>query len=143
MKIDANLREVLQWEKEHGFRTAAEITLLEQQEEHAPATTVVILQESQEPTLCANEDGPPRFVDPIPFLSTGIDLSQYLQFKSPSPAHRKPAVRATERGTKTLSEVSEVDLIEARIRLYNAVEGGPVTKLPVDIHEQLFHAIVG
>jgi hypothetical protein len=140
MKIDTNLREALQWEKEHGFRTAAEITLLEQQEEHAPAATVAILQEAQEPTAYANEDGPRRFVDPIPLLSTGIDLSQYSQFKSQSPAHRKPAVSTTERGTKTLSEV---DLIEARTQLYNAVAGGPVAKLPADIHTRLFHAIVG
>lgn len=140
MKLDANLREALQWEKEHGFRTAAEITLLEQQEEHASAPTVVILQESQEPTADPNEDGPPRIVDPIPLLSTDIDLSQYLRFKSQSPAHRKPAVSATERGTKTLSEV---DLIEARTQLYNSVAGGPVAKLPADIHVRLFHAIVG
>jgi hypothetical protein len=139
MKLDTNLREALQWEKEHGFRTAAEITLLEQQEEHAPAA-VVILQESQEPTPYANEDGAPRFVAPIPLLSAGIDLSQYLQFKSQSPAHRQPAVSATERGTKTLSEV---DLIEARTQLYNAVAGEPVANLPADIHARLFHAIVG
>jgi hypothetical protein len=141
MKIDANLREALQWEKEHGFRTAAEITLLEQQEEHVPAATVVILQESQEPTADPKEDGPPRFLGPIPFLSTGIDLSQYLQFKSQSPAHRKPAVSVTERGPKTLSEV---DLIEARTQLYNAAAGGGrVAKLPADIHARLLHAIVG
>jgi len=140
MKVDTNLREVLQWEKEHGFRTAAEITLLEQQEEHAPPATVAILQESQVPTSYANEDGPARFVDPIPFLSTGIDLSQYSQFKSSSPAHRKPAGSAIEGGTKTLSEV---DLIEARTQLYNAVARGPVAKLPADIHARLFHAIVG
>ena len=140
MKIDTNLREALQWEKEHGFRSAAEITLLEQQEEHVPAATVVILQESQQLTSYANEGGPPRFVASIPSLSTGIDLSQYLQFKSPSPAHRKPAVPATERGTKTLSEV---DLIEARTQLYDTVAGGPIAKLPADIHARLFHAIVG
>jgi hypothetical protein len=140
MKIDANLREALQWEKEHGFRTAAEITLLEQQEEHVPAATVVILQEAQEPTSSPNEDRPPRIVAPIPLLSTGIDLTQYSQFKSQSPAHRKPTVSATERGTKTLSEM---DLIEARTRLYNAVAGEPVAKLPADIHARLFHAIVG
>jgi hypothetical protein len=139
MKLDTNLREALQWEKEHGFRTASEITLLEQQEEHAPAA-VVILQESQEPTPYANEDGAPRFVAPIPLLSTGIDLTQYVQYKSQKPALRQPVVPTTEGSTKTLSEV---ELIEARTQLYNAVAGEPVAKLPADIHARLFHAIVG
>jgi hypothetical protein len=36
-----------------------------------------------------------------------------------------------------------VDLIEARIQLYNAVAGDQDDKLPNDIHTRLLHAIVG
>jgi hypothetical protein len=136
MTLDANLLAALQWERQHGFRTQAEITLLEQQEEPTPGT-VMVLQESQEPTASGKL---PRFEEPIPFLSSGLDLSQYVQFKHQKPVSRPPSVTASARGTKTLSEV---DLIEARIQLYNAVAGGPVAKLPTDIHTRLFHAIVG
>ena len=134
MKKD--LIEALQWERDHGFRTPEECARLI--EEESTPTTVMVLQESQEPRSYA-KDGPPRFVDPIPLFSAGVDLSQYLHFKGQSPARRQPAVTATD-GTKTLSEV---DLIEARIHLYNAAAGGPVAKLPADIHARLFHAIVG
>ena len=142
MKLDSNLLEALQWERQHGFRTQAEITLLEQQEEPTPAT-VMTLQESQEPTSYA-KSGPLRFEEELPPFSTGIDLTQYVQYKSQKPACRQPAMPATERGTKTLSEVSEVELIEARNQLYNAATAAePVAKLPVDIHARLYHAIVG
>lgn len=117
MKLDTNLLAALQWEHQHGFRTQAEITLLEEQEEPTPAT-IVILQESQEPTSYP-KSGPPRFEPER--LSSGIDLSRYVQYKTKSLATRPPAVPATEPGTKTLSEVSEVELIEARTQLYNAV----------------------
>jgi hypothetical protein len=138
MMMDSNLIEALRWERDAGFLSSPQFTRLTQ--EGAPPAHVVTLQEAQEPTASPNEDRPPRIVAPIPLLSTGIDLTQYSQFKSQSPAHRKPTVSATERGTKTLSEM---DLIEARIQLYNAVAGGPVAKLPADIHARLFHAIVG
>ena len=121
MKKDINLIEALMWERDHGYLSAEECTRLIQ--EDGPPATVMVLQESQEPKSHAKDDGPPRFVDPIPLFSTGIDLSQYLQFKSQSPARRQPAVSASERGTKTLSEV---ELIEVRTQPYNAAAGGPV-----------------
>ena len=142
MTLDTNLLEALQWERKHGFRTQADITRLEQQEESTPAT-VMTLQESQEPTSHA-KSGPPRFQEEPPPFSTGIDLTQYVQYKSQKPALRQLAVPATERGTKTLSEVSEVELIEARNQLYSAATAGePVAQLPADIHARLYHAIVG
>jgi hypothetical protein len=87
------------------------------------------------------KSGPPQFQEEPPPFSTGIDLTQYLQYKSQKPALRQPAVPATERGTKTLSEV---ELSEARNQLYSAATAGePVAKLPADIHVRLFRAIVG
>jgi len=143
MKLDPQVLECLEWECRNGIRTAASIKLL-QEEERAPAATAMTLQESQQPTSYKKENGPPRFDEPIPLFSTGIDLTQYVQYKDKKqPAPRQPAVPATEGSTKTLSEVSEVELIEARNQLYNAVAGEPVATLPADIHARLFHAIVG
>jgi hypothetical protein len=140
MKLDTNLFEALQWEHKHDFRTQAEITRLEQQEEPTPAT-VMTLQESHEPT---SDPKSPRFDEEPSLFSTRIDLTQYVQYKSRKPALRQPAVPATEGSARTLSEVSEVELMEARNQLHSAATAGePVAKLPAGIHARLFRAIVG
>jgi hypothetical protein len=86
----------------------------------------------------------PHFQDEPENLAASLDLSQYTKFKSsPQPAPR-PVVSSTVPAGKTLSEVSEVELIEARAALHAAAAGGgKVVKLPEGIHYKLFRAITG